>query len=416
MKKEIESLKKGQRVAGIAIWLEGALVVAKTVVGLLSGSLVLISDAIHSASDILSIITSWFGLKIAQRKPDQRFPYGYYKAENLGTLIISFLILYAFWQMINQGYARLSSFSQIKIPLLALTVSLCDALALFFFGNYEIKVGKEINAQSLIAMGKENRTHLFSSMAVFIGTLAAYYHISYIEGLVTIIISFLILKIGLAAAKNSIFSLMDVSPAKEIEQKVIKAIELIPGIEEFFDLRLRKSGPFILGETKVGIRKFVDVNKAHQIADKIEEEVKIRVPQIESFMVHVEPFKSDWQHLVLPIIAKKGLDSKIADQFARAPYFLFMNLKKDKLKGFYLLKNPHKEKKVKAGLAVSKLIIKQKSNILITKQVGEIAFYSLRENLFDIYQTKDKTVEKAVKSFIDGRLIQLRKATKEIKS
>ena len=409
-----EKLKKGQKTAGTAIWLEGFLVAAKTIIGLSSGSLVLISDAIHSGSDVLSIITSWFGLKIAQRQADQRFPYGYYKAENLGTLIISFFIIYAFWEMLHQGYARLFLFSSIKAPLLALGISLLDALVLFFFGKYEIKVGKQIGAQSLIAMGEENRAHIFSSMAVFIGTLAAYYKIPYIEGLITMAISFLILKIGLSAAKNSVFSLMDVSPSREIEQKVIKTIESAPGIEEFFDLRLRKSGPFILGESKVGIRKFVDVKKAHEIVDKVEEEIKRRIPQIESFMLHVEPFKSDWQHLVFPIAAKKDLDSKIADQFARAPYFLFVNLKKDKLKGFYFLKNPYKEKKVKAGLAAAKLIAKQKSDILITKQIGEIAFYALRENLFDIYQTENKTVKAAIKNLRENRLAQLKKATKNV--
>jgi len=414
MQKEIENLKKGQRVAGIAILLEGFLVAVKAIIGLLSGSLVLVSDAIHSGSDILSIITSWFGLKISQKKADKRFPYGYYKAENLGTLIISFLIIYAFGQMIIQGYARLSSFSHIKIPLLALAVSLVDALVLFFFGNYEIKIGKQVNAQSIIAMGGENRTHLFSSMAVFIGTLAAYYRIPYVEGLITIVISFLILRVGLNAAKNSIFSLMDVSPGREIEHQVIKAIELVPGIEDFSDLRLRKSGPFILGEIKVGIRKFVDVKKAHELADKVEEEVKRKVPQIESFIVHIEPFKSDWQHLVFPVVGKNGLDSQISEQFARSPYFLFVNLKKDILKGFYFLKNPYQKKRTKTGLAMAKLISRQKSDVLIAKQIGEIAFYALKENLFDVYQIKDKSVKKAIKNFLKGETILLKTATKNV--
>jgi len=409
---KIDELKKGQKVAGTAIWLEGILVAAKIIIGLLSQSIVLISDAIHSASDLLSVITSWFGLKIAQRKADERFPYGYYKAESLGTLIISLFILFAFWEMFSHGYTKLFSFSLIKIPLLAMAISLTDALALFFFGTYEIKIGKQVNAQSLIVMGKENKTHLFSSMVVFIGTLAAYYQIPYIEGLATIIISLLILKIGLAAAKNSIFALMDVSPGKEIEQGVSKAIKSVAGIEEFFDLRLRQSGPFILGEAKVGIRKSVDVERAHEIADRVESKVKREVPQIESFMIHVEPFKNNWRHLVFPVSEKRELNSKIDDKFSRAAYFLFVNYKKEKLKGFYFLRNPYKGKKARAGLAVAKLCINQKSDVLITKEIGEIAFLALKENLFDIYQVKDGTVKEAVKGFLKGDFRRLRQATK----
>jgi cation diffusion facilitator family transporter len=407
------TLKKGQKVAGTAVWLEGALVAAKTIIGLLSGSLVLISDAIHSGSDILSIITSWFGLKIAQRKADQHFPYGYYKAENLGTLIISILIIYAFWEMFTQGYGRLSSFSLIKTPLLALGISLLDALALFFFGNYEIRVGKQVGVQSLVAMGEENRTHLFSSAAVFIGTLAAYYRVSYVEGVITIAISFLILKIGLSAAKDSVLALMDVSPSEKIEQKIAKAIESVPGVEEFFDLRLRKSGPFVFGETKVGVRKFIDVKRAHEIADNIEKAIKKKVSQIDSFTIHIEPFKSDFRHLAIPVVANQDLGSPISKKFGRAPYFLFVNIKGEKIKGYYTLKNPYQEEPVRAGLSAAKLIIKQKSDALIVPQIGEISFYALRENLFDIYQTESKTVQEAIEQFNKGELKPLQQATRE---
>ena len=133
--------------------------------------------------------------------------------------------------MLVGGYQRLFSFSPIKIPIFALTISLLDALILYFFGNYEIRIGREINAKSLIAMGKENRTHVISSSVVFLGILAGYYKVPYIEGIITIGISFLIFTIGLNALKGSIFALMDVSPSRKVEEKVVKAMESVPGIE-----------------------------------------------------------------------------------------------------------------------------------------------------------------------------------------
>lgn len=408
-----EDLKRGERLARVALLLESVLATAKAVIGLLSGSVVLISDAVHSGSDLLSITTSWFGLKIAQRKADERFPYGYYKAENLGTAIVSVLILLAAWEMFTQGYSRLFSFSQINFPLFALAISLSDAIILFFFGNYEIKIGEEINAQSLIAMGKENRTHIFSSLAVFMGILAAYYRIPYLEGLITLAISFLILKIGLAAAKDSIFALMDVSPGKEVEEQIEKAVVSVPGVEESFDLRLRRAGPFIFGETKIGVRKSIDVQRAHEMANRIEEAVKKKVPQIDSFTIHIEPFKSDFQHLVIPVKGKKGLESLISEEFGRTAYFLFVNLKGRETKGYYFLENPYKDKKTKAGLAAAKLVDGQKSEILITKEIGEISFYALRENLFDIYQAKGKTAQEAISQYLEGKSESLSKPTRK---
>ena len=79
------NLKKGQKLTEKAAFLETALALSKVFIGLASGSMALISDSIHSISDLLTIFTSWLGLKIAQKKPDQKFPYGYYKAESIGT-------------------------------------------------------------------------------------------------------------------------------------------------------------------------------------------------------------------------------------------------------------------------------------------------------------------------------------------
>jgi len=304
--------------------------------------------------------------------------------------------------MILSAWSRLFQFSSVHLPYLALAISLVDAIVLFFFGGYEIKVGQGIRAESLIAMGKENRTHIFSSLAVFLGTLAAIYKIPYIEGVIIFGISFLILKIGFETAKNALFALMDVSPGEEMEKKVGKVIESVAGIEGFYDLRLRQAGPFIFGEVKVGIRRFVDVQRAHAIADNVEKTIKQKVSQVDSFAVHVEPFQSDFRHLVIPVKSKDGLAAKISSRFARSSYFLFVNLKGNDVKGFYILKNPYQGKKTKAGLAAAKLIAKQKSDVLVTRKIGEIAFHTLRSNLIDICQTRKKIAQEAIKEFSQG--------------
>jgi len=146
----------------------------------------------------------------------------------------------------------------------------------------------------------------------------------------------------------------------------------------------------------------VDVQRAHEIADRVERVIKQEVPQVDSFIVHVEPFQSDFRHLAIPVKSKDGLAAKISPRLARSPYFLFVNLKGNDVKGFYVLKNSYQNKKTKAGLAVAKLIVKQKSDTLITQKVGEIALNTLRSNLVDIYQTQEKIAEDAIKKFGGG--------------
>ncbi|MCD6225473.1 cation diffusion facilitator family transporter [bacterium] len=409
------NLQKGQALAQKAVFLETGLALAKLIVGFFSHSTVLLSDAFHSLSDLVNVLTSWLGLKIAGRRPDEKFPFGYYKAENLGTLLVSFLIIYTSWEMFLHGWQRLFSFSQLEIPLLALGVSLADAIILFFFGQYEVKIGKEVNARSLIAMGEENRTHLFSSLAVFLGILASWKKIPYLEGGVTLLIAFLILKIGLENLKEAAFALMDVSPGEEMEKKVRKIATEFPGIEEVLSLRLRKTGPFVLGELVVGVRRQIPTAQVHQITNQLQKKIKEAVPQITSLAVSVEPFVSDYRHLVIPVKKKDGLDVPVAERFGKAPFLLFVNLKKDKVKGFYFLKNPYLSQKVRVGLALAKLVVKQKSDILLTPEIGEIAFHVLRSNLVDVYRLKGKTAKEVVGNFLAGKL-RLVERGKEIKS
>ncbi len=407
------NLKKGQRLTELAAGLETVLAGSKVVIGLLSGSVVLISDAVHSVSDLFTIFASWLGLKLAQKEPDEKFPFGYYKAENLATVFISSLIFYAFSQMVVKGFSRLTSLSTISLPYLALGVSLVDAIVLFFFGQYEVKVGREINSQSLVALGRENRTHILTSSAVFLGTLATINNIPYVEGAITLLISGLIFKIGLESAKEGILGLMDVSPGEELREKVINTVEKIPGVEEAFDLKLRKSGPFIIGQIKAGIKRKVEVDRAHDIADRIEKKIRKEYSDIDSFVVHIEPYADNYSHLVLPVDENKGLDSQLSGQFGRAPYFLFVNLEDKKIAGSYIIENPHCQKEVRAGLAAVKLINKQRANILITKEVGEISFHTLRDYLIEVYLTEEEKAQKAVNFFKEKKLDRISQPTKK---
>jgi len=161
------------------------------------------------------------------------------------------------------------------------------------------------------------------------------------------------------------------------------------------------------------VRKSVDVKRAHEMADRIEKEVKKKVPSVDSFTIHIEPLRSDFHHLVIPVKNKEGLNSLVADKFARAPHFLFVNLESKKTKGYYILENPYLKEKVKAGLAVAKLLAEQKSEVLIAKEIGEISFYALRENLFDVYQAKGKTAREVINSYIEGELELLSKPTRK---
>ena len=105
---------------------------AKAIVGLLSGSVILLADAVHSGADAFSTATAWFGLKIAKREPTEKFRYGFYKAENITALLISGLIFFAGAEIAKQSWNKFSVEYEIGIPFVTL-VWLCSTLFLCFW-------------------------------------------------------------------------------------------------------------------------------------------------------------------------------------------------------------------------------------------------------------------------------------------
>ncbi|MHA1742740.1 MAG: cation diffusion facilitator family transporter, partial [Candidatus Heimdallarchaeota archaeon] len=236
VEEKVDRLKEGEKTAGIVTGITFLLALVKGLIGFLSGSVILMTDALHSAADSTTGFASWLGLKISQRKPNEKFPYGYYKAENLATLFISAFILYTAVELLLEGYTRLFTVSKLILPALALGTALISSAVSFFMAKYLKRTGEKINSQSLIATSQERMTDVLSSAIVFVAILLTFYKIPYVEGVLTIFISLLVLKIGLFTAKDSIFALMDISPSKEIEKIVEETISSIAGVEGFNNL------------------------------------------------------------------------------------------------------------------------------------------------------------------------------------
>ncbi len=405
--------KKGQKAALVAGSATIFFAIAKAIVGFISGSIVLIADAVHSAADSFSSFFAWFGLKIAQKEPTEKFPYGFYKAENITALVVSGLILFAGFSIIRESISKIFIEYQLNIPLVAVGVAVLDAIVMFSVGTYEMKAGKRINSQSLMADGKESRMHIFSSSIVLVGLLSSWFKIPYLEGMMGILISLFIFKIGIESAKDSIFALMDVSPSKEIEEKIKRILENISGVRGFRNLRLRKSGPFIFGEVEVKLGRSVNINQAREISNSIEKEIKRKVKSVDSLVVGIAPEIIESQKLCIPVEKEEGLDSEISDYFGRAKKFMFIELEKREVKNFYFKDNPYSETKIRAGLEASMFVLGEKIDSIITKEMGPISLHTLRDNVVDVYQGIDGNIKGLLEKFSKEKLKLLEEPTKE---
>ncbi len=390
MENKIESLKRGRRIAFISSLLSLLLAVMKGVIGYLFGSHVLIADAFHSGADLLTHAASGFGLWIASRGKTTKFPYGLYRAETLACLIVGGFIVVAGIEIFREGYHRLFHLEPVKsFPVLPVVASIISSVTAFFVAKMELKVGKSIGSQSLIATSREAFLDIFTSLIVLIGILLAYFRIPYVEGAVIILISLLLFKLGIENIWSSLLVLMDANLDPELQFELEKKANEIYGVKGVSDVKIRQSGPFKMVECVIKTRPSLPLYRAHELANKVEDLIAKDYEQIESVFVHVEPLKDEVITAIVPVQDIKGMDSLISDHFGRAPYFVIVRLENGNMdiEDFYT--NEFLNEKGHIGIKVVRAIIKYRLDLVFVSNIGEITYYMLKDSLVDIYKAEE---------------------------
>ena len=417
MNNKNQKLKKGQHLALIATIVTLLLSALKGLIGYFFDSKVLVADAFHSGADTVAIFASAFGLWLASRKKSDRFPYGLYKAETLGTLIIGGFIGWAGIELLIDGYQKLFVVPALQeFPYLPIGVTLLSIIVAFIIAKKEKAVGEEIHSQSLIANAKESFLDILSSTVVLMGILFAYLKIPYVEGSIIILISLLILKLGLENIWNSLLVLMDANLDSELQEQIMQLTENIYGVQEVHDVKIRQAGPFRMVELKFSANPSLTLFKAHELADEVEKKIMTTHEHVETVFVHVEPSTGGMVTAIIPVKEINGLKSKVHHHFGRAPYFVIVKIERNKveIEDFYL--NEFLDKTKHVGLNVVKVIVNYGLDMLMINQIGEISFYMLKDNFVDIYQIKNEnlTVKDVLALYQENKLLRITKPTHSV--
>jgi len=406
-------LKRGEKVAAYVAVVTFFLFLGKVTVALLSNSVALFGDAIHSFSDIFTVLASWFGLRIAQRDPDERFPYGYYRVETLVSLIVAIIIGVAGVDLLFESISQIQSPSEIKLVFLASITAFSSILVSYSLFLFLKRAGTEIGSQALLVTAKDKKVDVFASSLVLVSIIFVGMGILQFGGIAGFCISILILREGILSAKDSILILLDAWTDPKISESVYNTITQIGGVRGLTELKLRKSGPYIFGSAVVGVPGSLDTKRAHEITEKIDKELKREVKELDEFTVHVEPAQSEKLTIGIPVTEKRDLVSKISNHFGRAQYYLIVTINKGEIENVVTKENPYTQKEVRAGLAATKKILEDPIDVLITVQLGEISFHALRDGFVEIYQTDADTAQEALQLFLDKKLQKLERYTRK---
>ncbi|HNR25337.1 MAG TPA: cation diffusion facilitator family transporter [Methanobacteriaceae archaeon] len=388
------NLKKGEKIAKYSSLVNMFLALLKGMVGVLSGSIALIADAVNSFSDIFASIAVYIGLRLSQRKPDEKFPYGYYKLETFSSLVVSLIIIFSGVEIAIESFHSYLNPEPIGIPLISLSVAVISVIMNLVLFRYQGRVGKEIRSQALVNDGKHSLVDALSSCIVFIGIFLAYIGHTSIQGVAGFIIAILIIYMGLKLGKDALLVLLDVGPDPQQIQTIQSLLKTIPGVEGFHDIKIRRSGPFVFAELHLETKKELPVEKAYELSEKVKMKVKDVITELDTLTVQIEPAKKDKMRFAIPLESNKGWDSSISKHFGKAPYFLIAELKKGKLENYKIEVNPGKDLEKKRGIKAAEFLAKEAVDVLISgEDVGEGPSYVLMEELIQIVDLEGEDLD-----------------------
>ena len=391
-------LIKGQRAAKYSTLTNLALSIIKGVFGLMSGSVALIADSIHSFSDIFASLAVYIGLKLSQRKPDEKFPYGYYKAETMASLIIAVVILISGLEIASESLQGIIDPQPLKLPIIAILVAVLSVAVSLLLSRYEQRVGNEIESPALINDAKHSLIDVFSSLLVFAGILSSYIGYLSIQGVAGLMVALLVIWMGFKIGKDALLVLLDASIDPETVQQIKDIVLAVDGVEGVHEVRVRSSGPYLFGELHLETKKNLSVEKAHEISDKVEEMIRREVEKLETLLVQVEPVKKDVIRFALPVKTSQGLQSQPSTHFGKVPYFLIWDVQGGDIESYQIKANPARDLEKKRGIKTAEFLVNEKVDVILGEELGEGPKYALSENVVHFASPEGGTVKEIMEN------------------
>ena len=388
------------KVALLSCLVNGFLMTAKYFLGEASGSMALKADAIHSLADVISSLSILGGILIADRKT-KTFPLGLYKVENLVSLVSSFFIFFAAYEIANEAiYAGHTGAIKNLGPVIAGVVFML--IVAYLFSRYELKAGLKAGSPSLVADAKHIATDMCSSLVILVAMLGT--HLGFpLDRYAVILIVAVIVHMGLTILIGSLKVLLDAT----LDYATLDGIRAVlaghPLVKGISSLGGRSSGryKFVEANVKLDARLLRD---AHDVVSHLEEDILDRWPDIDRLIIHFEPEQKEYIHIAVPVNAREaagpGLDSPLSEHFGEAP--LFAVLKKERITGNVALEtfieNSSRTLERQRGVKAAELLGETDIDEVWTRAIleGKGAGYTLEALGIDVLTTEATTLRELV--------------------
>lgn len=274
----------------LAIASNAILTVAKLVIGIMTHSIAIISEALHSGIDLIASIIAFFAVKHAQEPADKRHPYGHGKVENVSSLFEAIFIFGTAIIIIHESIQKLfhpEPLNHVGLGLIIMGVS--TVFNIIVSANL-IRVGTRESSPALIADGHHLRTDIFTSLGVFVSlVIYQFTHLMSIDSLVAILIGLYIIRLAYKIGYDAFQNLIDHSIPPEEENKIYHILQNFkPKIFGYHELRTRQAGSSKHVDLHLLLCKDLTIEEGHKICDEIENAIDRELGNVHT-VIHVEP-------------------------------------------------------------------------------------------------------------------------------
>ena len=292
----MDNNKIANRVSIITIIGNILLAIIKFIAGIIGNSMAMISDGIHTLSDILTTVIAVVGINIASKEDDNSHRYGHERFECIASILLSFLLFMTGFEIGLSGIKTIinGSYADIVMPgILAIVAAVISIIVKELMYQYTIRAAKKIESDALKADAWHHRSDAISSVGALIGIVLSRCGYKIFDSIASILISILICKVAIEIFMDAMDKLVDKSCDEETVNKIKKVILNEKGVLGIDDLKTRIFGSKVYVDVEISADGNKTLKETHLIAEKVHDKIESKFTNVKHCMVHVNPYEGD---------------------------------------------------------------------------------------------------------------------------
>lgn len=265
----------------------------KMFAGVAGNSGAMISDAIHSFSDVLTTLIAWIGVKVSKRDADSSHPYGHERLECAASLILGIVLMATGIGVGKAGVENILSgnYDTLAVPsaiaLVAAVVSIVGKEAMYWYTRYYAKL---INSSAFLADAWHHRSDAFSSVGSLIGIGGAMLGFPILDSVASVVICLFILKVAYDISKDALVKMLDTSCGEEYEKALEEYVAEQEGVISVDMLHSRMFGNKVYIDLEISVDGDRSLQDAHEVAERVHKDVEQQFSDVKHIMIHVNPY------------------------------------------------------------------------------------------------------------------------------